>query len=47
MQEVGLVHSTKEASNDCGGKGLTYRLLLKQNMKYTRGMVKWKMRIQK
>jgi len=29
VQEVGLAHSTDEASNDRGGKGLTYEPFLK------------------
>ena len=36
-QEVGLAHSTEEASNDRGGKGLTYKLLSKQNISHTGG----------
>ena len=37
MQGVGLVHSTEEASNDSGGKGLTYNPFQEQNINHTGG----------
>lgn len=37
MQEVGLAHSTNEASNDCGGKGLTQKSPLNRQHYHTRG----------
>ena len=37
MQGVGFAHSTKEAGNDGGGKGRTYKPFLGQNISYTGG----------
>ncbi len=37
MQGVGFAHSTKEAGNDGGGKGRTYKPFLGQNISHTGG----------
>src|SRR5690554_1342645 len=37
MQGVGFVHSTKEAGNNGGGKGRTYKPFLGQNIGHTGG----------
>ena len=37
MQEVGLARSTDEASNDRGGKGLTWKSPLDMKHYHTRG----------